>query len=191
MWKDLHFNNIAFTLIDFQTGFSPLMDPQIFSNARSNVQLITKMFRRAEVPLIGTEHYRKGLGPTDPILLEAWGENPMLDKITFSCCGQDSFVCTLEKFSRRVVVLAGLETHICVLQTALDLLDRNYKVITVTDAVLSSSKDKWKSGLNLMEKAGAELMTTETLLFYLLKRADTPDFKYLVQLLKEKKNSNQ
>jgi nicotinamidase-related amidase len=87
------------------------------------------------------------------------------------------------------VVIAGLETHICVLQTVLDLLERNYQVVVLKDAVVSSTKLKWENAIQLMKEVGAHILNTETLLFYLLKRADTKKFKYLVKLLKEQQAS--
>jgi hypothetical protein len=76
-----------------------------------------------------------------------------------------------------------------VLKTVLDLLERNYQVVVLKDAVVSSTELKWKNGIELMKEAGFQILNTETLLFYLLKRADTKEFKYLVKLLKEQQDS--
>ncbi|MDQ1353751.1 MAG: hypothetical protein QG657_4058 [Acidobacteriota bacterium] len=174
-----------FVLIDFQEKFFPILDTQVVKLTKANILVLTKMFKTLKVPMIGTEHYVKGLGPTEKDILAAWGDAPMTDKTSFSCCGDDKFLENLEKNSRPFVVVAGLETQICVLQTVLDLLDRRYVVIVLEDAVISSTKLKWQNGLELMKEAGAYILDTETLLFYLLKRADTPEFKLLVKLLKE------
>ncbi|MBF0299888.1 MAG: isochorismatase family protein [Oligoflexia bacterium] len=189
-WEKLNIENALFVLIDFQKSFSSLMKKEIYENARTNILMLMRMFKKMNIPMIGTEHYKKGLGPTDELLLSEWGNYPMFEKITFSCCGLDLFENSLEHEqhkSKSLMILAGLETHICVLQTALDLLRRNYHVVVLKDAVLSSSKLKWQSGLDMMESAGAHIINTEALLFYLLKRADTPEFKYLVKLLKDNK----
>lgn len=187
MWKLIIPSNIIFTLIDFQTSFSQITNPQIYKEVRSNIMVLIKMFKQMRVPMIGTEQYRKGLGATDELLTSEWGDAQMIEKMTFSCWGAEPFATAISSHSRPIVILTGLEAHICVLQTALDLLDQNFKVIVPIDAVLSSTKTKWKNGLELMKEAGVKLLNTETLLFYLLKRADSSEFKYLAKLLKEKK----
>lgn len=188
-WTNISKDNFLFLLIDFQEKFFPLLKKSIVKRVKANILLLTKMFKELDIPMIGTEHYVKGLGHTESDILNLWGDAPMTDKVSFNCCGDEKFLQNLEKFSRPFVVIAGLETHICVLQTVLDLLERNYQVVVLKDAVVSSSELKWKNGIELMKDAGADILNTETLLFYLLKRADTPGFKYLVKLLKEQQTS--
>lgn len=184
-WRRISRENFLFILIDFQEKFFPILKKKVVKQAKANILMLTKMFKQLNVPMIGTEHYVKGLGHTEKDILEAWGDAPTTGKISFSCCGDDEFLTNLEAHSRPYVVVAGLETQICVLQTVLDLIDRGFKVIVLKDAVISSSKLKWQNGLDLMSQAGADILNTETLLFYLLKRADSPEFKFLVKLLKE------
>ena len=185
MWNNISADKLLLVLIDFQEKFFPLHKKSVIKLIKANILLLVKMFKTLAIPMIGTEHYVKGLGHTASDVLAVWSGAPLTDKITFSCCGNEKFLQNLETYSRPVVVVAGLETHICVLQTVLDLLARNYQVVVLKDAVVSSSRLKWENGLQLMKDAGAEILNTETLLFYLLKRADTQEFKYLVQLLKE------
>ena len=172
-------------MIDFQEKFFPILKKKVVKLVKANILLLTKMFKALDIPMIGTEHYIKGLGHTESEILNEWGDAPMTGKVTFSCCGDEKFLQNLDKYSRPVVVVAGLETQICVLQTVLDLLERNYQVLVLNDAVISSTKLKWENGIELMKEAGAHILNTETLLFYLLERADTKEFKYLVKLLKE------
>jgi len=188
-WTDISRENTLFLLIDFQEKFFPLLKKKMTALTKANILLLVDMFKELGVPMIGTEHYVKGLGHTESDILEAWGDAPMSDKISFNCCGDDTFLKNLETSSRPFVVVAGLETHICVLQTVLDLLDRDYRVVVLKDAVISSSKLKWENGIELMKDAGASILNTETLLFYLLKRADTEEFKYLVKLLKNRRTA--
>ncbi len=189
MWKNISQDNILFVLIDFQETFFPTLKKSVVKLAKENILLLTKMFKKLGIPMIGTEHYVKGLGQTESDIRKEWDDAPMNDKITFNCCSDDTFLQNLKKYSRPVVVVAGLETHVCILQTVLDLLGQNYQVIVLKDAVVSSTKLKWENGIELMKEAGAYILNTETLLFYLLKRADTKEFKYLVQLLKKQQNS--
>lgn len=185
MWTDISQENMLFVLIDFQEKFFPILKESVVKLVKANILLLTKMFKEMGVPMIGTEHYVKGLGPTEGDTLAVWADAPMSGKITFSCCGDDTFLQNLEANHRPFVAVAGLETQICVLQTVLDLLDRKHNVVVLKDAVVSSSRLKWENGLELMKDAGAHILNTETLIFYLLKRADTPQFKFLVKLLKE------
>ncbi len=185
-WTDISKKNTLFLLIDFQEKFFPLLKKSMVKLTKTNILLLIHMFKEMGVPMIGTEHYVKGLGHTETDVLAAWDDAPMSDKVSFNCCGDDTFLKNLETYSRPFVAVAGLETHICVLQTVLDLLDRGCGVVVLEDAVVSSSKLKWENGIELMKEAGAFILNTETLLFYLLKRADTPEFKYLVKLLKDR-----
>jgi nicotinamidase-related amidase len=187
-WDKLKPENCFFVQVDFQACFSNLVDPKIVRLAQSNVRLMLDMFKTLGIPCIGTEHYRKGLGRTMPEILEKWHGSDIRDKLTFSCLGCDELVRDLENLGdRKIAIVAGIETHVCVLQTALDLLRRGCEVLVINDAVLSSSKLKWENGLQLAREAGARVVNTETLIFYLLQRVDRPEFKPLVKLLKEQK----
>jgi nicotinamidase-related amidase len=189
MWQNISTDKILFVLIDFQEKFFPLLKKPIVNLVKANILLLVKMFKELDIPMIGSEHYVKGLGHTEADVLKAWADAPMAAKVAFNCCGEETFLKNLETYSRPVVAVAGLETQICVLQTVLDLLERSYQVVVLKDAVISSTKLKWENGLELMKEAGAHILNTETLLFYLLKRADTREFKYLVSLLKEHQTS--
>ena len=185
MWNNLKRDQIQFLLIDFQEKFFPIMDAKIVRQVKNNILMMLRMFGELNVPMTGTDHYRKGLGPTDADVLREWRGEAISDKKTFSCLGDDVCLSRLEKHGRKVVVLSGLETHICVLQTMLALKAKGYEVVVVGDACLSSTKFKWQDGLRMMGEAGALVVNTEALLFYLLQRVDIPEFKLLVKLLKE------
>lgn len=185
IWNKIKKENLVFVLIDFQEKFFPILDSKHVELARKNILMMVKMFEKLEIPMIGTDHYRKGLGLTDSKVLEAWKGEPIKDKITFSCCRNDDFKKDFAKHLRDIVIVAGLETHICVLQTVLDLRARGKDVIVIKDACLSSTTLRYENGLDLMKDAGAYIMNAETLLFYILERADTPEFKHMVKLLKE------
>ena len=183
-WKNISKEKILFLLIDFQTQFFSLFNPSLVKASRTNILLFIRIFKELGIPMIGTEHNREGLGGTDTTILNEWAGSPFIDKVTFGCCGNDVFNKQLQEISRPVIVVAGLETQICVLQTVIELLEREYEVLVVSDAVLSTTKLKWRNGLELMKDADAYIVNTDTLLFYLIKRADTKEFKYLVKLLK-------
>lgn len=136
------------------------------------------------LPLILTEQYRKGLGPTVPELREKIAGYEPVEKMTFDCCREPSFRQKLAGTGRKKVILAGMETHICVLQTALGLTKKGYHVHVVEDAVCSRAKENFRVGLQFMRDAGAVITCTETVLFQLLEKAGTPEFKAISSKIK-------
>lgn len=178
--------NCFFVLIDFQEKFFPLIKKKHVQNAQSNVLMMVKMFKEMGIPMVGTDHYRKGLGLTDGEVLKEWSGAEFKDKSTFSALGCDELLKDLDNLGeRKIAFVAGLETHICVLQTTLDLIRKGYTPIVIADACLSSTTLKWKNGLKLAKDNGAVIMNFETVMFYLLQRIGTPEFKMLTGLLKE------
>jgi nicotinamidase-related amidase len=129
------------------------------------------------VPLLLTEQYPKGLGATVPELRAALDDAPAIEKLTFDCCGEPSFAPALEQTGRSTVIVCGMEAHICVLQTVLGLLANGLNVHVVADAVCSRNAENARIALELQRHAGAVVTCTETVLFQLLGRAGTPQFK--------------
>jgi isochorismate hydrolase len=136
------------------------------------------------IPILMTEQYPKGLGQTvSEIKMELESIVPV-EKVSFSCCGVETFNEKLDQTGRKQVILTGIETHVCVLQTAYDLIQKGYEVHGVADAICSRRKLDWKIGLRWMEKRGAMISTTEIIAFQLLKEAGTEEFRGLSKLLK-------
>ncbi|MCG8571622.1 MAG: isochorismatase family protein [Spirochaetes bacterium] len=185
MWDKLKKENVFFFFFFFQEKFFPILKEKHVKLVRANILMLVKMFKELSIPMIGTDHYRKGLGVTDQKVLDIWNGPEIKDKMTFSCLGCEDFQKDLAPIDRKIAVVAGLETHICVLQTTLDLMRKGYEVIVLSDACLSSSTLKWQNGLELLKDAGAKILNTETLLFYLFQQAGSPEFKYFTKLLKE------
>jgi nicotinamidase-related amidase len=136
------------------------------------------------VPVLATEQYPKGLGPTVAALRPYLPERP--DKVGFSCCAVPSVIEQLRKGGRTKVLLAGIETHVCVLHTALDLLALDFRVYVAADAVGSRGALDHELGLRRMERAGAILVTCETAVFEWAGGSDHPRFKEISRLLKER-----
>jgi nicotinamidase-related amidase len=136
------------------------------------------------VPVVHAEQYPKGLGPTVPELREALGAAAPIEKLTFSCCGEPAFAPALEAAGRPTVVVCGMETHVCVLQTVLGLLARGLVVHVAADAVCSRNPENSRVALELMRDAGAVVTCTETVLFQLLERCATPEFKAIQTRIK-------
>jgi nicotinamidase-related amidase len=171
-------------LIDVQAKLLPLIPaaPKI----AWNLQRLLAGMNLLGVPVLATEQYPAGLGGTVPELRARLGNARVPAKQTFSACGCEEFLSQLTARFSTGVLLCGLETHVCVLQTALDLLALGYRVHLVADAVGARHAIDHEIGLRRMESNGVTLTTTETALFELCSTAALPAFKQLSQLIKEK-----
>jgi nicotinamidase-related amidase len=149
----------------------------------NNLHLI-ELAKMISLPVMVTEQYPKGLGPTVAEIKNALPFYRPIEKMTFDCCGQPPFLEELKEHSKRNVVLTGMETHICVLQTCIGLLKGGINVHVVQDAVCSRTRENWKTGVEFMREAGAVVTSTETVLFQLLKVAGTEEFKKISQRIK-------
>lgn len=169
-------------VIDFQDKLLPKI-PVAEAILAQTVKLI-RFARELTIPILWTEQYRKGLGPTNALLAEELAQVTALEKKSFSCLGDQAVWDTLAGMRRSQLVLTGVEAHICVMQTALQALEKNYGVFVVRDAVASCAKSEYKAGLARMQRAGAELVTTQMAMFEMLRVAGTPEFKKVLPLLK-------
>ncbi len=164
----------ALVLIDVQQGFSAY---ETFDEVASACGKLLSAARILQLPRIVSEQYPKGLGPTvDAVGLEQ--ETP-LEKTVFSAVRADGF--SLQ--GRDQAIVCGIEAHVCVSQTALDLLDRGVQVHIPADAVGSRHRVDYERGLERLERAGAIVSTVEAALFELLERAGTPEFKAIQKLI--------
>lgn len=149
-----------------------------------NTAFLIDAARLLDIPVQATEQYPKGLGPTVAELAQRLPERP--DKVAFSCCAVPSVVEAFRRAARPRVVLAGIETHVCVQQTALDLLSLGFQVAVPVDAVASRFALDHEVALRRMEKAGAILTTAETVVFEWVGGADHPRFKDISKLVQER-----
>ena len=150
-----------------------------------NSLLLLRAARELELPVVLTTQYEKGLGPmVAEVLAEAPGVAPV-DKVAFGCFGSEEFLARLADFpGRDQLLVAGIESHICVAQTVLGALGEGYQVHVATDAVGSRAPDDRQVGLRRMERAGAVLSSTEMAVYELLGRSDGAAFKRLLPYLK-------
>lgn len=138
-----------------------------------------------EVPTLVTEQYPKGLGHTIESLMELLPGTVPVEKLAFSCCGSPEFMHRLRSFNRSEILVAGIETHVCVYQTAVELIEFGYNVHLVTDAVSSRTEENKNLGIRCIEKAGASLTSSEMALFELLRVAEGDKFKAVSKIVKE------
>jgi nicotinamidase-related amidase len=151
-----------------------------------NSQLLIRLASVLKVPVLMSTQYTKRLGPTVPRISSLLPETRPIDKQMFSCFGSDAFCSALKRLAgaRNTVLLCGMETHICVMQTALGALREGYVVHVASDAVSSRTESNWKIGLERMRAAGTVLSSTEMMIYELLGSADTAAFKELLPYLK-------
>jgi nicotinamidase-related amidase len=172
----------ALLVIDIQERLLPA----IFERERV-VQNAVRLIKGAAIlgiPIFATEQYRKGLGATVSEVAAALGEVAPAEKLAFSACGAADLSAALKGRKITSVILCGIESHVCVCQTSLDLLDANYCVFVVADAVSSRTPENHRIGLERMRDSGAVIASTEMVLFELLEKARTEEFKSILPLVK-------
>lgn len=162
--------------------------PPIFEKERlvRNAQLLIRLARILNMPIVATTQYSKGLGNTVPEIAALLPAPEAIDKLEFSCFGSDAFCAQMKGLpgNRTTVLLCGMESHICVMQTALGALREGYLVHVASDAVSSRTEWNWKIGLERMRAAGAIISSTEMMIYELLRRSGGNAFKELLPHLK-------
>jgi nicotinamidase-related amidase len=170
-------------IIDIQERLAAVMKER--EKVISNTLHLVEAARLMGIPVMITEQYPKGLGPTVGEIRDGLsGFYSPLEKLAFSCCQDRSFMDSLRRMGRKKVILCGMEAHVCVLQTCLDLLREGYHVHTVRDAICSRAEDNFLTGIGIMRDAGAVITSTETVLFQLLGRAGTEEFRMISRRIK-------
>jgi nicotinamidase-related amidase len=152
----------------------------------ANLLKLAEASKVLRLPVVVTEHAAKAFGPTIEPLRSALAEAAPVHKMVFSCFGSEEFRARLESLGRPQVVVAGYETHVCVCQTALDAREAGYQVHLVRDATSSRSDADLAVGLEKMAGAGVLPASTETVIFELLERAGTDEFRALLPVIKRK-----
>jgi isochorismate hydrolase len=173
----------ALVVVDIQEKFRGLihgMDRVIEAASR-----LIRFAGQVDIPILVTEHYPRGLGETVPEVRSLLEPFAPVEKIHFSCCGSAEFNQALKDCGRSQIILCGIETHVCIYQTAFDLLHQDNQVAVAIDAVSSCSAVDREIGLRRMSEIGVQSMGAQMLMFELLKKAGTPQFKAVADILKE------
>lgn len=168
-------------VIDIQERLAPVMysGDQVIDN--TNILLQTASI--LDFPVLVTEQYPKGLGKTVENICENLSQAKTYEKTEFSACVSE-LVEELKGLARKKIIITGMETHVCVFQTVRELLNLGYEVFVAEDAVSSRTEANYKNALQLMTQMGAVVTNVETIIFDLLKKAGTPEFKELSKLIK-------
>jgi nicotinamidase-related amidase len=175
-------NEVVLVFVDIQERLAAVMTDR--QRVVDNCLHLIEVSKLLNIPVLLNEQYPKGLGPTVAEIRGALQPYEPFEKLTFSCCRGGSFLKGLEASGRKKVVLAGMETHVCVLQTVIDLLKAGYPVHLVKDATCSRTQENFISGAEFMRDAGAAITCTETVLFQLLEKAGTDEFKTISKRIK-------
>lgn len=174
-------------LIDVQEKFIPVF-PRIGETILPRIHFMLSVAGELRLPVVFTEQYPSGLGHTVPELKGYYRpEWPVLEKTSFSCFGESSFRVHMSQLSAKNIFIAGIETHVCVQQTACEALSRGYSVYPLLDALAARNDFDHEAGIEFMRQAGARVTTTESAVFMLMKDAKHPSFRFTQKLIKQKK----
>jgi nicotinamidase-related amidase len=182
--RPLDAEQCALIVVDIQEKLLP----PIFQKEElvRNSKLLIRAAGVLKIPSLVSTQYAKGLGPTVPEIASLLPETEAIDKDRFSCFGSDAFCTLLKRLpgNRNTLLLCGMESHICVAQTALAALREGYLVHVASDAVSSRTEWNWKIGLERMRAAGAVISSTEMIIYELMRSSSSPAFKELLPHLK-------
>ena len=173
----------ALLVVDWQERLCAAMPQAVVAQNTRNVEHLLALAARLDVPVLATEQYPKGLGPTVEALRTLLPQ-PAMPKVAFSAMRDAAVATALRDAARTTVIVTGMETHVCVFQTVRDLVNAGFSVHVPVDAVLSRTRRNWETGLELMRAAGAVVTSTETVLFDLLKIGQGEAFKEVSQRIR-------
>lgn len=169
-------------LIDFQERLVPSIHNH--EDLEKKTAAFIRGCRILDVPVLTMQQYTKGLGDTTDALKGALGKFKYIEKITFSCCGNAEFIDKLNASGKKNIIIAGVEAHICVQQTVLDLLSNGFNVYVVADCIGSRYERDYDFAIDRMRQEGAFVTTMESVLFEFLVRADHPNRNEISNLVK-------
>jgi nicotinamidase-related amidase len=149
-----------------------------------NIRILIQAARVLDIPILWCQQVPEALGPTVPEIAELLTGSQPINKASFSCCGQEQFNAELNALGREQVLLCGIETHVCIYQTAMDLMEGGLDVTVIGDAVSSRTASNRHIALTRLAAEGAHVSSTEMVLFELLKTAKHPQFKEIAKLIK-------
>jgi nicotinamidase-related amidase len=178
----LEIHNCCLIVVDVQGKLAQLMVAK--EALFKNIQIVIQAARILDIPILWCQQVPEALGPTVPEIAELLAGIEPIDKASFSCSGQEKFGAQLNSLGREQVLLCGIEAHVCVYQTAMDLMECGLDVTIVADAVSSRTEQNRQIALTRLAAEGAHISSAEMALFELLKTATHPQFKQVARLVK-------
>ena len=174
--------NTAALIIDIQERLFPYIYQH--DDIAKNTGILIEGLRALKVPITVTQQYTKGLGPTiEPVHISLGTYNP-IEKMAFSCCDDEGFMKELKNIGKTNVIIAGIEAHVCVLQTTIDLIEAGFIPVVIEDCISSRTLNNKTIAVERMRKEGAIISTYESILFELLRFSGTDTFKQISKLVK-------
>ena len=170
-------------VVDLQEPLLKVME--VRERLLANAGILIEAARTLGLPILATEQYPERFGPTAEEIRVRWGDVQPVGKLCFSSCGSESVQGQIQRLGRRTAILCGVETHVCVNQTAHDLLAEGLAVHIPADAVASRTEMNRQLGLEKMRESGAIVTSTEMVVYELLREAGTPEFKALLPLFRK------
>ncbi|MHC4174917.1 MAG: isochorismatase family protein [Planctomycetota bacterium] len=149
-----------------------------------NIQILIKAAKSLDIPILWCQQCPESLGPTVPEIAQLLSDNEPLNKAAFSCCGSEQFNTKLNELARQQVLLCGIEAHVCIYQTTVDLLRKGFNVNVIADAVSSRTLENKQSTIDKMTAERINISCVEMALFELLKTAEHERFKQIAKLIK-------
>lgn len=178
----LEIQNSCLVVVDVQGKLAQLMhDKDVLFR---NIQILIHAAHILDIPILCCQQCPNALGPTIPEIAQLLTNHKPINKAAFSCCGAEDFNSELNKSARNQILLCGIETHVCIYQTAIDLLRKGFEVNVIADAVSSRALENKQIALQRMAVENANLYCTEMALFELLRTAKHPRFRDIVKLIK-------
>lgn len=180
-------NRAALLVVDIQDRLAAAMPEATRESVIRNTNVLIEAAKRFGLPIVVSQQYPKGLGTTVSSIEDGLRDAANVhrfDKLEFSAAGTPELSALLPELKRDQWIVTGMEAHVCVYQSARGLVERGYQAHVVADAVSSRTEENWQIGLNLAERAGGIVTSTEVVVFDLLGRAGTDDFKALSKLIK-------
>lgn len=169
-------------IVDVQERLFPVIDNN--EKLSENLEILVQGLKELEIPIIVTEQYKKGLGETIESIKTLLPDATYTDKVAFSCCDEPSFISEIEKNDYKYVVLAGVEAHICLLQTAIDLKERGYQPVVIEDCIASRDPENKRIAITRMVQEGVLISSSESILFELCRYAGNDTFRAISKLIK-------
>ena len=178
----LDIQQCCLTVVDVQGKLAQLMHGR--EALFKNIQILVWATKILEIPILWCQQCPDALGPTVPEIAQLLADIEPINKSAFSCCGDELFNARLKELARNQILLCGIETHVCIYQTAVDLLRQDFNVNVIADAVSSRAPENKQIALNRLAVEGANITCTEMALFELLKTAEHPKFRQIAKLIK-------
>jgi nicotinamidase-related amidase len=178
----LDISSCGLVVVDVQGKLAQLMVDK--ETLFKNIRILIQAAKLLDIPILWCQQVPRALGPTVPEIAELLAGTEPIDKAAFSCAGHEPFNAKLETLGRKHVLLCGIETHVCIYQTAMDLLGKGFQVTVLADAVSSRTADNKQIALTRLATEGTAIASTEMTLFELLRTAKHPQFKPIAKLVK-------